>query len=298
MIIKNVVFNNSYLKKIYEFINPTHILYSFSPEFAIKLMYLCCCGKTLNIKNPRTFNEKIQWMKLYDSTPLKTQLADKYLVQDWVKKTIGEEYLILLLGVWDDFDDIDFSSLPNKFVLKANHGSGWNIIVTDKSSFDSVSAKKKFDKWMKMNYGKNNLEPHYIPIVPKIIAEEYIADVDGNLPDYKIHCFNGKPTFIQYIGERNISPKEAFYDIYWNLMPFTRNYSIFETPIAKPVNLKEMISISKLLSESFIYVRIDLYVLNDDSIKFGEMTFTPAAGMGKWTPPEYDSKMGELILFT
>ena len=127
----------------------------------LKDFYFHKTGKQLDLENPQTFNEKIQWLKLYDSTPLKTKLADKYLVRDWVKEKIGEEYLIPLLGVWENFDDIDFDKLPDKFVLKANHGSAWNIIVTDKNSFDKKSAKKKFDKWLRTDYSLKSFETHY-----------------------------------------------------------------------------------------------------------------------------------------
>ncbi len=143
----------------------------------IELYYCFKTGNRMDIYHPVTFNEKIQWMKAFDSTPLKTRLADKYLVRDYVKEKIGEEYLIPLLGVWDRFDEIDFDTLPNSFVLKTNHGSGWNMVVKNKDNFDKERAKETFNKWMKINFAYYaGLEMHYKDIVPKVIAEEYISE--------------------------------------------------------------------------------------------------------------------------
>ena len=266
--------------------------------------YQSITGKSLDLKNPRTFDEKIQWMKLYDSTPLKTQLADKYLVRDYVAEKIGDEYLIPLLGVWNSFDEIDFDCLPNQFVLKANHGSGWNIIVQDKSKFDKKNAKKKFNKWMDTNYAyKAGLEMHYMTIPPRVIAEEYVENNGGNLFDYKVHCFDGKAAYIQYIGDRAThTTREGWFDREWNLQSFTDGcYPKYETEVSKPPNLNELLSLSETLASPFSYVRVDFYVLNDGTFKFGEMTFTPASGIHKWfsdgkmTPSEVDSMLGNLI---
>ena len=152
--------------------------------------------KSLNIDNPKT-NEKIKWLKLYDSTPKKTYLTDKYLVRRWIKKKIGEEYLIPLIGVYDKFEDINFKNLPKDFVIKCNHGCGYNIIVKDKFSLNLTIVKSKIDKWMDENYAfKNGLELQYRDIKPKIIIEKYMDDNTGDLRDYKFHCFNGKPKFL------------------------------------------------------------------------------------------------------
>ena len=270
----------------------------------LKKWFKSATGKLLNLENPKTFDEKIQWMKLYDSTPLKTQLADKYLVRNYVTEKIGDEYLIPLLGVWDSFDEIDFDSLPKQFVLKANHGSGWNIIVRDKSKFDKEDAKKKFEKWMKTNYAYTpGLELHYKDIQPKIIAEEYIENGGGNLYDYKVHCFGGKAKYIQYIGDRAThTTREVWFDTGWNLMSFTDGcYPKYDSDIPKPHNLQELLSLSENLALSFSYVRVDFYVLNDGTFKFGEMTFTPASGVHNWfsdsemTPDEVDLMLGRLI---
>ena len=256
-------------------------------------------GQPLNLSAPKTFNEKIQWLKLFDSTPLKTCLTDKYLVREWIQKTIGEQYLIPIIGMWDSFEKIDFKNLPNKFVLKATHGSGWNIVVKDKSKLDREEAKKKFDKWMNLNFAfVNGLELHYLNITPKIIAEKYIEQIDGNLLDYKIHVFNDEPKIIQVIGDRDLenhTAKESFMTLDWvqeDLMYHT--YDVYSFLPQKPENLDEMLSIAKTLGTGFRYVRVDLYNING-RILFGEMTFTPASGVGKWTDFEVDKKIGSWI---
>lgn len=261
---------------------------------ALKDWFKGRCGIALDLENPQTLNEKIQWLKLYDSTPLKTQLTDKYLVRDWVKERIGEKYLIPLLGTWDKFDDIDFDRLPARFVLKANHGCGWNIIVKDRSTFDKAAARAKFNKWLNTNFAfVNGLELHYKDISPKIIAEEFIENEGMDLCDYKVLCFNGKPHYILVDIERYTNHKRNVYDLNWNLQPFS-NYPKFE-PMNKPHNLDEMIILSKTLSMDFVLARVDFYLLNNRSLKFGEMTFTPASGQLYWDPPEYDLLLGQMM---
>ena len=172
--------------------------------------------KPLNLDNPLTFNEKIQWLKLYDSTPIKTFLADKYKVRNYIKKVIGEEYLIPIYGVYDNSEDINFDKLPNKFVIKYNHGSGFNIIVKNKTELNLESIKKRLNIWKKSKFGNNSVELHYRDIIPKIIIEKYMDDSTGELKDYKITCFNGKPEFIWIDSERYINHKRNLYDLNWN----------------------------------------------------------------------------------
>ena len=258
-------------------------------------------GKMLNLENPQTFNEKIQWLKLYDSTPLKTKLADKYLVRDWVKEKIGEDYLIPLLGVWKNFDDIDFDKLPEKFVLKANHGSSWNIIVTDKNKFDKKLAKRKIKKWLNTNYALlGGLELHYKNIKPLIIAEEYIEADDGDLKDYKFLCFNGEVKYVWVDKDRYKNHKRNLYDINWNLVPEKISekhvYDNF-SPCAKPYNFEKMLKFANIMSKGFPFVRVDFYE-NDNKLYFGEMTFTSASGTHIFTPDIFNFKLGELIDLT
>lgn len=263
-------------------------------EKALKLWYKSATGEVLDLENPKTFNEKIQWMKLYDSTPLKTRLADKYLVREWVAEQIGEEHLIPLLGVWDTFDEIDFAKLPQQFVLKANHGCGWNIIVKDKDTFDPKEAKEKMDQWMKEDYGlRSDLELHYMNMPPKIIAEEFIQNMD-DLYDYKIFCYHGKVEFICVTTDRNTGLKNTFYSINWEALPMSMIGRGSRCDLEKPKNLEKMIFIAEQLSHKFSFVRVDLYEVND-FILFGEMTFTPTSGNMKWEPQEMNLQYGNLI---
>lgn len=270
-------------------------LFTNKYEKELKLWYKERTGEELNLQNPKTFNEKIQWMKLYDSTPLKTRLADKYLVREWVAEKIGEEYLIPLLGVWDSFEDIDFDKLPERFVLKANHGYNWNYIVKDKSTFDKNDARAKFAEWLNTNFAFKGLEIQYMNIPPKIIAEEYLENGDSDLYDYKVFCFGGKAESIMYLSERKQGLKMAFFDLEWHKLPFTYSYPRNEADIAKPKNLDLLIKLAEKLSAGFPHVRVDFYILNDGSLKFGEMTFTTANGMCKWNPPEQNRIYGDLI---
>lgn len=252
-------------------------------------MYKRATGDDLDLEHPADFNQKIQWLKLHDTTPLKTRLADKYLVRDWIIEEIGEQYLVPLLGVWDNADEIDFDKLPNQFCLKANHGSGMNYVVKDKSKLtekDIKKLRKMMNVWMQRPFGiTTGLELQYLDIPRKIIAEKYIEQNDGNLLDYKIHCFNGEPKIIQIIGDRDLehhTGKEIFLDMNWqrgDLMYHT--YGSYEKVPEKPKQYEELIRIAKTLSKDFRYVRVDLYIVHDH-VLFGEMTFTPASGFTEW----------------
>ena len=254
-------------------------------------------GENLNLDNPQTFNEKIQWMKLHDSTPIKTRLADKYLVREWVKEKIGEEYLIPLLGVWDNFDDINFDELPNQFVLKCNHGCGYNYIVKDKTYFDINDARQKINTWMKEDFAfKGGFEMHYSDIPRKIIAEKYIENSNNDLYDYKVWCFNGKAQYIQFLSERNTDGlKMAFYDRDWNKENFVYSYPIDTKENPKPKNLDLLLSLAEKLAQGFNHARVDFYITNNGQIYFGEMTFTSCSGISDWNPKSTDLMLGQMI---
>ncbi|MDR1689477.1 MAG: hypothetical protein LBS21_12830 [Clostridiales bacterium] len=254
-------------------------------------------GRDLNLQNPQTFNEKMQWLKLYDNSALRGKLADKYKVRQWVAEKIGEEYLVPLIGVWDNYSDIDFSALPNRFALKCNNGSGLNIVVSDKSKFNAEEKKAEVDYWMSINYALfQGFELQYNNIEPKIIIEEFMENADGDIPDYKIWCFGGKPEYIQYMAGRKTGVKNLFYDTNWNLMPFTHNYPLLEREKEKPDNLNELLKIAETLSRGFTFVRVDLYTLDGGAVKFGEMTFQPESGNCVWKPPETDLFMGQKVI--
>lgn len=253
-------------------------------------------GEEADLENPTTYNEKIQWLKLNASTPKKSELADKYLVRDYVKEKVGEKYLIPLLGVWENPDDINFDELPDRFALKVNHGAAWNIIVPDKKELNVAEAKAKLKKWLGINFAFSaGLELQYKDIKPLVIAEEYLENTDGELNDYKIFCFNGEAKYIMYLADRKNHLKMAFYDREWNKLPFVYTYDRLEETIEKPDNLEEMLTLAEKLSEGFSQVRVDLYRLNDGTIKFGEMTFTCFSGICSWDPPEYNKILGDLI---
>lgn len=253
-------------------------------------------GTLLDLNNPQTFNEKIQWIKLHGVTPLMTRLTDKYLVREWIKEQIGEEYLVPLLGVWDSFDEIDIASLPNQFVLKCNHGCGWNEIVKDKAVWNVEEAKKKFDKWIHINYAfVGGLQLQYKDITPKIIAEAYLENKEDDLYDYKFWCFHGKVEFVMFLSERTKMLRMNNYDREWNLLPFTYLYRNTDNPVPRPEKLEEMIALAEKLAIGFPHVRVDFYQLNDGTIQFGEMTFTSANGTCKWSNEDINRRLGELI---
>lgn len=251
-------------------------------------------GQDIDIDNPGTFNEKIQWLKLYDNQPIKTSLADKYAVRKYVSEKIGDEHLIPLLGVWNSFDEIDFSSLPNRFVLKCTHGSGTNMIVHNKSELDFKAAKRKFDQWMDMDYSyKSGFETHYSGIVPKILAEKMLESEDGeDLRDYKVFVFHGKAKLIQVDIDRQHTHKRNLYTPEWEYVPYSICYPTAPDIIVdKPVCLDELIRLSEILGEGFIHVRADFYIWKEQ-IFFGELTFTHGSGTEVFEPEEYGLELG------
>lgn len=252
----------------------------------------------LDLVHPVKFSEKIQWIKLYDNSALKTRLADKYQVREWVKDKIGEQYLIPLLGVWDRPEDVNYERLPKQFVLKCNHGSGYIYVVEDKEKIDKYKIRHLLQGWMNTEIAYISLELHYRGIPRKILAEQYIQQKDGRLIDYKFHCFGGRPLAVQLVGDRDFkrhTAREIFMDLSWNPMPCTYTNARYEEgELKKPSTFDEMIKIAEILSEGFKYVRVDLYSV-DGQVFFGEMTFTPTSGYSKWKPEEYDRYWGQFI---
>ncbi|MBQ3349638.1 MAG: hypothetical protein IJG38_04515 [Thermoguttaceae bacterium] len=266
--------------------------------------YLDCCyrektGKTINWDNPQTFNEKLQWLKLYYHNPLMTQCSDKVAVRDFVAQKIGEEYLIPAIGVYSNPDEIDFDALPDRFVLKVNWGSGQNIICKDKSTFDVAEAKRLLWQWLqpKSNLYFSHLEWCYKNIVPKIICEQFIENNSENheIYDYKFFCFNGKVAYIMFLAERQTGLKMAFFDTQWEKQDFVYSYPIYEKKVSKPENLSLMISVVETLAKDFPEVRVDVFRMNDGHLYLGEMTFYSYAGYCNWNPPEWDLKLGQMI---
>lgn len=271
----------------------------FIPDKAyLKLQYKLNFGKKLNLKSPETFNEKLQWLKLYDRKSEYVQLVDKYRVREYIANKIGKEYLIPLIGVWDKFEDIDFAKLPNQFVLKCNHDSGSVIICKDKNTFNFEKAKVKLSRGLKRNLYYFGREWPYKDVPPKIIAEKYMVDAQiAELRDYKIFCFSGEPKIVLVCADRFTDEglRENFYDLNWHLLNIQRpKHSNTTYYIKKPKNLDAMLSLARTLSQNIPFVRVDFYDINGE-IYFGEMTFFPASGFERFVPEEWDYKLGEWI---
>lgn len=260
----------------------------------IMILYRYRMGRPLNLKNPRTYNEKLQWLKLYDRRKEHIPLVDKYRVREFVAETIGEEYLIPLLGVWDKFDDIDFTMLPRQFVLKCTHDSGGIVICKDKSTFDIEAARKKLTRCLKRNYFDNTREWQYKHVKPRIIAEKYMVDESGTgLKDYKFLCFHGVPKALLVVSNREISTKSDFFDLNFNQLPVRHHYENARN-IEKPQGFEEMVELAKKLSKGIIHVRTDFYDIHG-KIYFGEMTFYQFGGFRRFEPQKYDRIFGSWI---
>ncbi|TVL81589.1 ATP-grasp fold amidoligase family protein [Brachyspira hyodysenteriae] len=272
-------------------------------EKIIKEQFKNALGYELNLENPKTFNEKLQWLKLYYHDPLMTICADKYLVRDYVKEKIGEEYLVPLIGVWDRVEDIDFDSLPNQFVLKVNWGSGQNIIVKDKSTLNIEETKNKLEYWMKptSNHYYYSYEWCYKNIKPKIICEKYINENKINEAFvYRMFFFNGVLNYINLdipfhnTIKNNVKFKSLHFNDKWEKLNIKTRDEIYQSDIDKPYNLENIINIAKTISKPFIFVRVDLFNIREN-ILFGELTFYPNNGLAQFDPTEWDYKFGELL---
>lgn len=272
------------VKKIYKlirYLSAKGVLKWMPDKAYIKLMYKSIVNKKLDINNPRTFNEKLQWLKLNDRNPLYISLVDKYEVREYVKNIIGEEYLIPLLGIYNSFDEIKFNNLPNEFALKCTHDSGGVIICYDKSKLNIDTSKNKINKSLKRNYYYWGREWPYKGILPRIICEELIKTQDKKAPiDYKFHCFNGEVDNVMIcLGRESGNTKFYFFNKDWKLLRY--NVSGVNAPsnftIPKPKLMDKMFEIAKKLSKGLTFVRVDLYCENDQ-IYFGELTFFPESG--------------------
>lgn len=275
-----------------------HILSFIPDEHMLKIQYFIKTGKNLNIKEPKTFNEKLQWLKLYDRNSDYTTMVDKYEVYKYIEKKIGKEYLIPLLGVWNSVEDIDWVSLPNRFVMKNTHDSGGVVICRDKRNLDIHQAKEKLQSSFSLDPYTFGREWPYKNVKPRIIAQKFLKDEDSKeLKDYKFFCFNGEVKLILVVEGlgANENPKRNFYDKNWNLLPFNEgNASNIRREIKKPINYDKMIEIAELLSKDIPFVRVDLYEVNK-KIYFGELTFYPQSGYNQFEPKEYNEILGNWL---
>lgn len=259
-----------------------------------EIAYQISFGKKPDLVHPRTFNEKLQWLKLNDRKKEYIAMVDKYEAKRYAAGVIGEEHIIPVLGVWDSFDAIDFESLPEQFVLKCTHDSGGLVICKDKSRLDRKACRKKINACMKRNYYNRGREWPYKNVRPRIIAEKYMMDESGyELKDYKIFNFNGKPEFIQVDYGRFQHHKRNLYDTDWNLLDLEFQYeSDKKVNIPKPEMLDEMLACAEKIAKGFPFLRTDFYIAGG-VVYFGEITFYPESGFGKFRPEKYDLYYGK-----
>lgn len=270
-------------------------------EYLEKKFYVTM-GYPLDLNNPQTFNEKLQWLKLYDRKPEYTMMVDKYKVREYIKEKLGEEYLIPLLGVWDKAEDIDFDKLPNQFVLKCNHNSGLGMyICKDKSKLTQKEIKvirKNLTKGLQQDYYLTGREWPYKNVPRKIIAEKYMEDETGQLRDYKFYCFNGEPKIIMINSDREIGKTKAdYFDMDFNWLDLKWGYEHADVKPLKPTNFEKMKELAVVLSKNIPELRVDFYEVNN-KIYFGELTFFDGSGFDKIEPKEWDKKIGDWIDYT
>lgn len=268
--------------------------YLFPDKFCVKTLYRIHFGESLNLDNPSSFNEKLNWLKLYNRNPLYSDLADKYTVKQYVASIIGSEHVVKCLGVWDSFDEIDFDSLPDQFVIKATHDSGGVIICRDKSSFDKLSAKKKIDSVFKRNFYYISWEWPYKNIRPRVIVDEFLDDGrKGELQDYKFWCFNGKPTYM-YITNKGADIYENFYDMDFTPVDINHGFPRYKPEYPKPQCFDEMKEYASKLSKDIPFVRVDFFVVKNH-VFFGEFTFFDWGGEQPFANKNTDIELGHYI---
>ena len=267
----------------------------------LKILYRSVFGEELDLESPKTFNEKLQWLKINDRKPIYTTMVDKYEVKKYIAERLGEEHVIPTLGVWNDFDEIDFELLPNQFVLKCTHDSGGLGIVRDKSDFDKDEARIKIRKSLNTNFYLYGREWPYKNVKPRVIAEAYMEDASGkSLRDYKFYCFGGVPKFL-YISEGledHTTARISFVTCDWQFAPYERSdYAPFEKLPPKPKNFDKMLEFASQLSQNIDFLRVDMYEING-KIYFSELTFSPCSGFMPFKNSEYDREIGEMLHLT
>ena len=275
---------------------PFNVLYRISPKACLKMLFRIKQGYKLDLKNPTTYNEKLQWIKLYDKNPLMPICCDKYAVRSYVENKGCREILNELY--WEGFDpeDIPFDELPEKFVVKVTHGSTFNIICTDKDALDRKQVVEKCKKWLKAKFLPCYGEWFYGVEKPRVIVEKYLDDHTGRLRDYKVYCFNGQPKYIGVdTGNATGEHFKDIYDVNWHMLKgYEMAYPNSGVAIEKPKVLNELLNYAHILSEDFLHARIDFYIV-EDHIIFGEITFTNSAGFGRVKPKKFALAMGNSI---
>lgn len=270
----------------------------WSDETFLKMLFPLRVGYKLNLDNPKTFNEKLQWLKLHNRKPIYTKMVDKVEAKEFVANIIGEEYIIPTLGVYDSVDEIDFDKLPDQFVLKCTHDSGGIVVCSNKSELDIEEVRNKLRKGLKRRYFYQNREWPYKQVKPRIIAEKYMVDESGyELKDYKFFCFDGKVELLFIATDRGSKTEETkfdFFDADFNHLPFTNGHPNATKPSVRPKGFDKMKEIAAILSKGHPHLRVDLYDING-KIYFGELTFYHWSGMTPFVPIEWDYKLGDMI---
>jgi hypothetical protein len=267
----------------------------YSDVEAVKRLYYARSGRYPNLDAPTLFSEKQQWMKFYYRDPLMARCADKYDVRGYVAEKGHADILNELLGVYERVEEIPFDALPTRFVLKATHGSGWNVICQDKDKMNWRVWKLIMKSWLRHNIFWNGREWVYRDVTPRIVCEKYLQDRSGHLVDYKFYCFNGQPAFVQAnMGRGEKGHAQNFYDLDWSLLPFGKDLAPRpEVQIPKPRSFDRMLAIAGDLAAPFSFVRADFYDVGGKPV-FGELTFFPASGMPDFVPAEHDAIVGDM----
>lgn len=269
----------------------------YSDRDAIIKLYRDYCGRVPDLENPVRFSEKLQWLKLNNRDPLQTVLADKHAVRAYLIERGFGDLLCRQLACIEDARAVDFEALPERFVIKAAHASGWNLIVADKARLDRKQARRLMAAWLRQGIFWNGREWPYRDMPHRLVIEEYLSDASGGLRDYKFYCFNGEPQFVQANSGR-LSQEHAqnFYSLDWQILPFGKDLAPRpDIEIPRPPALQRMIDIARALSVGHPYIRVDLYDL-DGRVVFGELTFYPASGLPDFIPDEQDFVCGEMLV--
>lgn len=269
-----------------------------SDEDRIRRKYRAELGREPDLDRPRTYTEKVLWLNLHHRDPRQTICSDKHAVRRWVAQRVGEDILVPLLGTYENPNDIDLEALPRSFVIKATHGSGWNLIVEDRTGINWEEAKRTLRDWLSRSYYAHKREWQYRDVTPRLIVEEFLGAADGRIPSqFQFFCFRRgeeQKILVQVDFDEHTNHRRDYYDLDWNRMPFASRVPNAERPAPRPEKLAEMTEVARALSEDFPFVRVDLYLI-DGRIYFGELTFTSGGGMSSFDPPEWDRRLGEWI---
>ena len=294
--LKKIISNPNWV--LYYFLHFTRISQITPDKVYLKLQYRCIFNEKIDLKNPKTYNEKLLWLKLYDRNPAYLRMVDKYEAKKYVSDIIGEKYIIPTIGVWDKFDDIDFDKLPVQFVLKCTHDSGSTIVCKDKSDFDYIAAKKKITMALKINSYLPGREWVYKDLKPRIIAEKYMHDKNNeSILDYKLFCFDGDPKCLFIATERHLGDEHVkfdFFDTKFKHLDIVQKHEQSGKFIQKPTCFDEMLRLSRILSAGIPHIRVDFYEINQ-KLYFGELTFYHHGGTIPFKTKEWDGILGNWI---